>query len=155
MTTPYHSLIAIVALSAMVAAPLAEARRVGGGNSAGMSRNTAPAPQRQAQPQQQQSAQNTSSQQPAAQPPAQRSGDVGMGTVAGAAVAAGAVGYMMGNANEAQAADTEPMTAVSENPIASEPLATEQPRSEMNWLLVAILALGGFFLFRRFTAKKP
>ncbi|MEC7118362.1 MAG: hypothetical protein VXW65_00455, partial [Pseudomonadota bacterium] len=133
MKNQYRSLIAIVALSSMVVAPLAEARRVGGGNSVGMSRNTAPAPQRQAQ--QQPPTQNNASSQQAAPQPA-RSGGVGIGTVAGAAVAAGAVGYMMGNSNEAQAAESEPMATSTDNPIASEPVVAEQPSNSMSWLWV-------------------
>ena len=138
-----NSLMVALMMTAMVVSPLAEAKRMGGGKSYGMSRssnsNSAPA-QRQ-------------SVAPAAAPATpQRSGGMGMGTVAGAALAAGAVGYMVGNSNEAQAAD--PTTQNPENDPTQTQAQPAEQKSSFAWLWLIALAAGAFFLYRRFSAKK-
>lgn len=155
MNTPTRSLMAALMMTTLAVAPLAEAKRMGGGKNSGMSRST-------------QSNTSTSTNNSTAQPvqpvspvaaspvqaaPKPASG-IGMGTVAGAAVAAGAVGYMMGSSSDANAT---PPTATSENPVADPATKASAPAEEqggLGWLWLIVLAAVGFFLFRRFAGKK-
>ena len=155
MNTPTRSLMAALMMTTLAVAPLAEAKRMGGGKSSGMSRSTAPNTSSSTNNSAVQSAQPVRPVAPVASAPMQAapkaSSGVGMGTVAGAAVAAGAVGYMMGSSSDANAAPT----ATSENPVADPAQAAPaEEKGGFSWLWMILLAAVGFFLFRRFTAKK-
>ncbi len=161
MNTPTRSLMAALMMTTLAVAPLAEAKRMGGGKSSGMSRsttssssssnyNSTPQPVQPVRPVSPVSAAPT----PTAPKP---SSGIGMGTVAGAAVAAGAVGYMMGSSSDANAAPTTSPTATSENPVAdpaSKAAAPAEEQGGLGWLWLIVLAAVGFFLFRRFAGKK-
>lgn len=152
---PTNSLMVALMMTAMVVSPLAEAKRVGGGKSYGMSRssnsssyNNSGSSTSYSTPQRQSVTPVT----PAPTAP-QRSG-VGMGTVAGAALAAGAVGYMVGNSNEARAAEStaqNPESDPTTNAVQAQP---EEQKRSFAWLWLIVLAAGAFFLYRRFSAKK-
>jgi predicted lipid-binding transport protein (Tim44 family) len=158
MNTPTRSIMAALMMTTLAVAPLAEAKRMGGGKSSGMSRsstsssassnyNSTPQPVQPVRP-------VSAAPAPAASKP---SSGIGMGTVAGAAVAAGAVGYMMGSSSDANATPSNTPTATSENPIADPASKTTAPPEEkggFSWLWLIVLAAVGFFLFRRFTAQK-
>ncbi|WP_410497562.1 Tim44 domain-containing protein [Chitinibacter sp. S2-10] len=108
---------------------IAEAKRVGGGRSAGMQRQAQPAPQRQAQPQQPYQA-------PAPAPVQQKKSGIGgmMGGVLGGLAVGGLLGYMLGN-NASGAAEGD---------------------SGIPWgtlLLLGALTAGGVMLLRRRNTK--
>ncbi|MBM5571340.1 MULTISPECIES: Tim44 domain-containing protein [Deefgea] len=91
------TLMVVMMSTTLFAANIAEAKRVGGGRSGGMQRQTAPAPQRN----------NNVQQQPQQQPmaPAQKSGGMGMmGGVLGGLAAGSLLGYMFGSNNASGAA---------------------------------------------------
>lgn len=163
---PSAALLLTVLLSTgLMYAPVAEAKRLGGGKSYGSSRSYS-SPSRSSssysQPSNTAGYNNSSSytpsrsQAPAAQP--QRNG-IGMGTVAGAAIAAGAAGYALGHANDANAQPgvNTPAGQWSENS-AAPATYPQQPAttagSSFGWLWM--LLLGGliFFVFRKMRQRK-
>lgn len=137
----------------LMIAPLAEAKRVGGGGNRGMSRSysgqsyqrsNSYQPQRSYQPQQRQ------------QP--QQNGN-GVGRMVGAGVAGAAIGALAGHAlannqNEANNQDTVQASGpTTETQNLQQPAETPSHGSSMNWVLLIILVLGGLFLYRRFKNK--
>ncbi|MEN9456392.1 MAG: Tim44 domain-containing protein [Neisseriaceae bacterium] len=151
MPKPTVSLIAMLVVATMATAPLAEAARLGGGKSSGMSRSySRPAPaqnySRPAQP-----APQPQYQQPAPQP--QRSGP-GWGGVAAGAAAGAAAGYLLGQSGNNHA--TAPNAAPTDAAMAG----SQAPQSSFPWgmvLLLGGLTVVGYMLFRRKTqqAGKP
>lgn len=150
-----HGVVAALMMTTLVVSPLAEAKRMGGGKSYGMSRSSnSSSSYNQGYSQNRQTAAPV--QQGSVQP--QRSGP-GVGTMVAAGVAGAAVGAVAANA---LANDNDPAT--SRDAAASPDAATAQQqnsqaaqaeqKSSFSWLWIAILAIGAFFLFRRFSAKK-
>ncbi len=148
MQIRHGGLMAGVLMATMAFAPLAEAKRAGGGKSKGMSRTTSS-----------QSYQQPRSAAPATPPPAQqaapqRSGP-GVGTMVAAGVAGAAVGAMAANAM----ADDTPQAQQSAE--ATDPAATEQVAAQAeekggipSWIWLVLIAGAAFFAFRKFGAKK-
>mgnify|MGYP003553217722 CR=1 FL=1 len=126
-------------MAALVVAPMAEAKRAGGGKSHGMSRSAAPT----------QSYQQPRQATPAPQPttaPAQKSGS-GVGKMVAAGVAGAAIGAVAANA------------MADDKPAASGADATAQQQEEEkgglpSWIWILLAAAVAFFLFRKFGAKK-
>lgn len=140
-------LIAVLAASAMLAAPFADAARLGGGKSRGMTRSYTPRPApTQVQPQQ-----PAPISQPLPQAAPQRSGP-GWGGVAAGAAAGAAAGYMLGHATSGGNQATQMAPAGG-----GAMLGSAQPASSgFPWgtlLLLGGLTVVGFMLFRRMTAR--
>lgn len=146
-----HGVVAALMMTTLVVSPLAEAKRMGGGKSYGMSRSSnSSSSYNQSYSQNRQSAapvqRGTTAQQP------QRSGP-GVGTMVAAGVAGAAVGAVAANAlanDRDPATSPDAATAQQQNAQAAQP----EQKSSFSWLWIAILAIGAFFLFRRFSAKK-
>ena len=128
------AIVTAVMLSLMLA-PLAEAKRMGGGKSRGM--NRAIPSQTYQQPN------NQYRNQPQAQPQAQQKSGSNVGRMVGAGVAGAAIGAMAGHA----------MANNNEATAASQADAAEK-KGGINWVWLILLALGGFYFYRRFAAKK-
>ncbi|RYY79128.1 MAG: Tim44 domain-containing protein [Moraxellaceae bacterium] len=144
-----QGVVAALMMTTLVVSPLAEAKRMGGGKSYGMSRsNSSSSSYNSNNSQNRQTA--TPAQQGNAQP--QRSGP-GVGTMVAAGVAGAAVGAVAANA---MANDRDPATSSeAANAQQQNAQATQtEPKSSFSWFWIAILAIGAFFLFRRFSAKK-
>lgn len=140
-----NAAVLTLVLASLLAAPLAEAKRAGGGKSTGMQRsqsssqqynqqNSAPAPVQQGQP--------------------QRSGS-NVGGMVAAGVAGAAIGAVAANAmaddRHGQANPNQQAT----NWQNGEHQAQQQEKSSgFGWLWILVLAAGAFFLYRRFSAKK-
>ncbi len=136
-----HGVVAALMMTALVLSPLAEAKRMGGGKSYGMSRNNSSASSsnsRPTPPPQQQSA-------------PQRSGS-GVGGMVAAGVAGAAIGAVAANAMADDPATTADPTTATQNGAAS----TAQPEAKkgFGWLWIIVSAFAAFYMFRRFTAKK-
>ncbi|MCH7380313.1 MULTISPECIES: Tim44 domain-containing protein [Acinetobacter] len=142
MQVHQRGLMAALLMATLVAAPLAEAKRAGGGKSHGMSRSSSSSqsyqPSRQAAPAPQQ------------QTAPQKSGP-GVGTMVAAGVAGAAVGAVAANA----LADDK-----QQNPTATEQQANAQAQQQEekggipSWLWVLLAAAIAFFVFRKLGAKK-
>ncbi|ENX43001.1 Tim44 domain-containing protein [Acinetobacter sp. NIPH 2100] len=142
MQVHQRGLMAALLMATLVAAPLAEAKRAGGGKSHGMSRSSSSSqsyqPSRQATPAPQQ------------QTAPQKSGP-GVGTMVAAGVAGAAVGAVAANA----LADDK-----QQNPTATEQQANAQAQQQEekggipSWLWVLLAAAAAFFVFRKLGAKK-
>lgn len=143
MQVHQRGLMAALLMATLVAAPLAEAKRAGGGKSHGMSRSSSSSqsyqPSRQAAPAPQQ------------QTAPQRSGP-GVGSMVAAGVAGAAVGAVAANA----LADDK-----QHNPTATEQEAAQQAQQQQeekggipSWIWVLLAAAIAFFVFRRLGAKK-
>ena len=139
MEVRQRGLMAGLLMAALVVAPMAEAKRAGGGKSHGMSRSAAPT----------QSYQQPRQATPAPQPttaPAQKSGS-GVGKMVAAGVAGAAIGAVAANA------------MADDKPAASGADATAQQQEEEkgglpSWIWILLAAAVAFFLFRKFGAKK-
>ncbi|WP_257390449.1 Tim44 domain-containing protein [Snodgrassella alvi] len=133
--------------------------RLGGGNNAGMSRSYS----NSGRSDYRNSNQNSYSNQP--QPRGNSTGRIIGAGVAGAAIGALA-GHAMANHNQQQpgapAASTEANynnsntgdAAVNPSTNADQQLAQPQRKSGFSWIWLLIIALGGFYLYRRFASKK-
>ncbi|MBB5017366.1 hypothetical protein HNQ59_000630 [Chitinivorax tropicus] len=169
MKPKLNLLVASLAAAAMLAAPFAEAGRLGGGKSKGMSRSTTARPA----PSYNTPAPQAMPQRPIGQParvaPAAKSGP-GWGGVAAGAVAGAAAGYMVSEAlkDDPKAAPTAqqpatsgaalpgPDTAQANQPAPIAPAQLTNPSSpapsSFPWgmaLLLGGLTVVGFMLFRR------
>ncbi|NNH00888.1 TIM44-like domain-containing protein [Acinetobacter sp. ANC 5414] len=138
MEVRQRGLMAGLLMAALVVAPMAEAKRAGGGKSHGMSRSATPS----------QSYQQPRQATPAPQPttaPAQQSGS-GVGKMVAAGVAGAAIGAVAANA------------MADDKPAASGADATAQQQEEKgglpSWIWILLAAAVAFFLFRKFGAKK-
>ena len=124
-------LMAGILMAALVVAPMAEAKRAGGGKSHGMSRSAAPTQSYQ------QPRQTTPAQQPA---PAQQKSGPGVGGMVAAGVAGAAIGAVAANAladDQASAAE-----------------AQEEKGGIPSWIWILLAAAVAFFIFRKMGAKK-
>lgn len=139
MEVRQRSLMAGILMAALVVAPMAEAKRAGGGKSHGMSRSAAPSQSYQ------QPRQATPAPQPTTAPTQQKSGS-GVGKMVAAGVAGAAIGAVAANA------------MADDKPAASSADATTQQEEEKgglpSWIWILLAAAGAFFLFRKFGAKK-
>ena len=139
MEVRQRSLMAGILMAALVVAPMAEAKRAGGGKSHGMSRSAAPSQSYQ------QPRQATPAPQPTTAPTQQKSG-YGIGKMVAAGVAGAAIGAVAANA------------MADDKPAASSADATTQQEEEKGgipgWIWMLLAAAGAFFLFRKFGAKK-
>ena len=139
MQVHQRGLMAAILMATLVAAPIAEAKRAGGGKSHGMSRSSSTSQSYQ------QPRQATPTQQQTTAP--QKSGP-GVGSMVAAGVAGAAVGAVAANA-----------LADDKNPTATEQQAAEQAQQEEkggipSWLWVLLAAAIAFFVFRKLGAKK-
>ncbi|KXZ64791.1 Tim44-like domain protein [Acinetobacter venetianus] len=139
MQVHQRGLMAALLMATLVAAPIAEAKRAGGGKSHGMSRSSSTSQSYQ------QPRQVTPTQQQTTTP--QKSGP-GVGSMVAAGVAGAAVGAVAANA-----------LADDKNPTATEQQAAEQAQQEEkggipSWLWVLLAAAIAFFVFRKLGAKK-
>ena len=139
MQVHQRGLMAALLMATLVAAPIAEAKRAGGGKSHGMSRSSSTSQSYQ------QPRQATPTQQQTTAP--QKSGP-GVGSMVAAGVAGAAVGAVAANA-----------LADDKNPTATEQQAAEQTQQEEkdgipSWLWVLLAAAIAFFVFRKLGAKK-
>ena len=139
MQVHQRGLMAALLMATLVAAPIAEAKRAGGGKSHGMSRSSSTSQSYQ------QPRQATPTQQQTTSP--QKSGP-GVGSMVAAGVAGAAVGAVAANA-----------LADDKNPTATEQQAAEQAQQEEkggipSWLWVLLAAAIAFFVFRKLGAKK-
>ena len=139
MQVHQRGLMAALLMATLVAAPIAEAKRAGGGKSHGMSRSSSTSQSYQ------QPRQATPTQQQTTAP--QKSGP-GVGSMVAAGVAGAAVGAVAANA-----------LADDKNPTATEQQSAEQAQQEEkggipSWLWVLLAAAIAFFVFRKLGAKK-
>jgi predicted lipid-binding transport protein (Tim44 family) len=145
--------ISSLIMATLVLSPLAEARRIGGGSSHGMSRSNSSyggsnnysnynsSPSRPYQP--------------APQPTQQKRGP-GWGGVA-AGVAAGAIGASLLSHSGSASANTAQQpnqVAQQENGSGAWNQATQPQKSGFSWFWLILLAGAGYFIYRRFAAKK-
>lgn len=140
-----RGVVATLMMTTLMLSPLAEAKRMGGGKSYGMSRsNTSSATQRNSRP-----ATPPPSQQQTAP---QRSGP-GVGGMVAAGVAGAAVGAIAANA---MADDKDPSTTTDPTTENSSAATTAQPEKKegFGWLWIIVSAMAVFYMFRRFSAKK-
>lgn len=136
-----HGVVAALMMTALVLSPLAEAKRMGGGKSYGMSRNNSSASSSNSLPTPSPQQQNSP----------QRSG-AGVGGMVAAGVAGAAIGAVAANAMADDPATTADPTTATQNGAAS----TAQPEEKkgFGWLWIIVSAFAAFYMFRRFTAKK-
>ena len=140
MQVHQRGLMAALLMATLVAAPVAEAKRAGGGKSHGMTRSTTTT---QSQP-----TTTQSYQQPTTKTTTTQKSGPGVGSMVAAGVAGAAVGAVAANA-----------LADDKNPTATEQQAAEQAQQEEkggipSWLWVLLAAAIAFFVFRKFGAKK-
>lgn len=142
-----RGVVAALMMTTLVLSPLAEAKRMGGGKSYGMSRSN-------------NSSASRNYNRPATPPPSQqqtapqRSGP-GVGGMVAAGVAGAAIGAVAANAmadNNDPTTSADPTTATENGAAAS--TAQPEEKNSFGWLWIAILAAAAFFIFRRFSAKK-
>lgn len=138
MQVHQRGLMAALLMATLVAAPLAEAKRAGGGKSHGMSRSNSSS--QSYQPSRQQAA-------PAQQQTAPQKSGPGVGSMVAAGVAGAAVGAVAANA-----------LADDKNPTSTEQQQAAQQQEEKggipSWIWVLLAAAAAFFLFRKIGAKK-
>lgn len=131
-------------MTSLLVAPLAEAKRAGGGKSHGMSRSSSSSQSYQPSNSSYQQRQAT----PAPQQTPQRSGP-GVGSMVAAGVAGAAVGAVAANA---MADNRNPTTA--EQQAAQQNQQQEEKGGIPSWIWVLLAAALAFFVFRKLGAKK-
>lgn len=145
MEVRQRGLIASILMATLLVAPLAEAKRAGGGKSHGMSRTTTAPSQSYQQPRQ------ATPPQPTTTAP-QKSGP-GIGGMVAAGVAGAAIGAVAANAMADDKPNATNQGAASE----AQQVATAQEEKKEripSWIWLLIIAAGAFFIFRKFGAKK-
>ncbi len=137
MQVHQRGLMAALLMATLVAAPIAEAKRAGGGKSHGMSRSTTTT---QSQP-----TTTQSYQQPTTKTTTTQKSGPGVGSMVAAGVAGAAVGAVAANA-----------LADDNNPTSAEQQAAQEEEKGgiPGWLWVLLAAAVAFFVFRKFGAKK-
>lgn len=148
--------ISSLIMATLVLSPLAEARRMGGGSSHGMSRSSSSSSYGSSSNYSHYNSAPARPYSPAPQQAPQKSGP-GWGGVA-AGVAGGAlVGSMLAHSGSANANTAQqPTSAVQQtNGTGAWNQQAQQPqKSGFSWFWLIILAGVGFFVYRRFAAKK-
>ena len=146
MEVRQRGLMAGLLMATLVVAPLAEAKRAGGGKSHGMNRSAAPSQSYQ------QPRQATPAQQPVAPATAPQKSGPGVGGMVAAGVAGAAIGAVAANA-----------MADDKNPAQTDAAAQQQAQAAQqeeekggipSWIWLIIIVGAAFFLFRKFGAKK-
>ncbi len=137
MQVHQRGLMAALLMATLVAAPVAEAKRAGGGKSHGMTRSTTTT---QSQP-----TTTQSYQQPTTKTTTTQKSGPGVGSMVAAGVAGAAVGAVAANA-----------LADDNNPTSAEQQAAQEEEKGgiPGWLWVLLAAAVAFFVFRKFGAKK-
>ncbi len=139
MKTATRHLALSLALAGLLAAPFADAARIGKGKSSGMQRSMKPAPTyQQAAP--------AAPAMPAQTAPAPQRSGPGVGTAIAAGAAGAAAGYMLGNAMSDN--QTASANSAAEKQAAGDKTAAESGTGGMGIGTLLLLALGGFLLFR-------
>lgn len=134
--------VAAVLMATLIAAPLAEAKRAGGGKSHGMSRSSSS-----------QSYQQTRQ----AIPPAQQSAPQKSGSNVGKMVAAGVAGAAVGAVAANALADNQPQHATTaEQQATHTQMAQNQQEKDgiPGWIWVLLAAGIAFFIFRKFSTRQ-
>lgn len=131
-------------MTSLLAAPIAEAKRAGGGKSSGMSRQSS------SQSYQQNTTQRTTTPPTQVAPQQQKSGS-NVGSMVAAGVAGAAIGAVAANAM----ADDNTSTASNPGSNPNNTTAAQEESGGMGWLWILVLAAIAFFVFRKFKAKKP
>ena len=146
MEVRQRGLIAGILMATLAVAPLAEAKRAGGGKSHGMSRSSSSS-QSYSQPRQ-----ATPAQQPMPAQTGQQKSGSGVGKMVAAGVAGAAVGAIAANAM----ADDHNATQTNDTELAKQQAAQqeEQKGGIPSWIWLILIAGAAFFLFRKFGAKK-
>ena len=148
MEVRQRGLMATLLAASLLVAPLAEAKRAGGGKSHGMSRSSSSS-QSYSQPSQSYQ-QPRQTQQPATAAP-QKSGS-GVGGMVAAGVAGAAIGAVAANA----LADDKPNAtqAASEAQVQQQAPVQEEKGGIPSWIWLLIIAAAAFFIFRKLGSKK-
>ncbi|MEF9994473.1 MAG: Tim44-like domain-containing protein [Acinetobacter sp.] len=146
MEVRQRGLIAGILMATLAVAPLAEAKRAGGGKSHGMSRSSSSS-QSYSQPRQ-----VTPAQQPT-QASQQRSGS-GVGKMVAAGVAGAAVGAVAANAMADDRNSTNQVQTTDAELAKQQAAQQEQKGGIPSWIWLILIAGAAFFLFRKFGAKK-
>lgn len=137
MQKKVQSTVLAVLLTSLLAVPIAEAKRAGGGKSYGMKRQSSS----QSYNSSQNSANSNSYAQQNANTQTQRRGS-NVGGMVAAGVAGAAVGAVAANA------------MADDNDRQSNPTTQQEEKSGFNWIWLILIAGIAFFLFRKFTGKK-
>lgn len=136
MEVRQRSLVAGILAATLLVAPLAEAKRAGGGKSHGMSRSATPTQSYQ------QPRQATPAQQPVAPATAPQKSGPSVGSMVAAGVAGAAIGAVAAN-------------ALADDNTASQATAAEEEKGGIpSWIWILLAAAGAFFIFRKMGAKK-
>ena len=147
MEVRQRGLMAGLLMATLVVAPLAEAKRAGGGKSHGMNRSAAPSQSSQ------QTRQATPAQQPTTPATAPQKSGPGVGGMVAAGVAGAAIGAVAANA----------MADDNANPAQTDATAQQQAQAAQqeeekggipSWIWLLVIGGAAFFLFRKFGAKK-
>ncbi len=144
MEVRQRGLIAGILMATLAFAPLAEAKRAGGGKSHGMSRSMSSS-QSYSQPRQ-----VTPAPQPVSPNTAPQRSGPGVGSMVAAGVAGAAVGAVAGHA---LASDRDHNTQAASGAQTAEP-QQEKKGGIPGWIWIVIIAAIAFFIFRKFGAKK-
>lgn len=136
MEVRQRSLVAGILAATLLVAPLAEAKRAGGGKSHGMSRSATPTQSYQ------QPRQATPAQQPVAPATAPQKSGPGVGSMVAAGVAGAAVGAVAANA------------LADDHPASQAQAAQEEKGGIPSWIWILLAAAVAFFIFRKMGAKK-
>lgn len=136
MEVRQRSLVAGILAAMLLVAPLAEAKRAGGGKSHGMSRSATPTQSYQ------QPRQATPAQQPVAPATAPQKSGPGVGSMVAAGVAGAAVGAVAANA------------LADDRPASQAEAAQEEKGGIPGWIWILLAAAVAFFIFRKMGAKK-
>lgn len=146
MEVRQRGLMAGLLMATLVVAPLAEAKRAGGGKSHGMSRSATPSQSYQ------QPRQATPAQQPATPATAPQKSGPGVGGMVAAGVAGAAIGAVAANA---MADDNNPaQTDAAAQQQAQAAQQEEEKGGIPGWIWLIVIAGVAFLLFRKFGAKK-
>ena len=148
MEVRQRGLMAGLLMAALVVAPLAEAKRAGGGKSHGMSRSTAPSQSSQ------QTRQATPAQQPMAPATAPQKSGPGVGGMVAAGVAGAAVGAVAANAMADDNTNNPAKTDATAQQQAQAAQQEEEKGGIPSWIWLLVIGGAAFFLFRKFGAKK-
>ena len=150
MEVRQRGLIAGILMATLAVAPLAEAKRAGGGKSHGMSRSSSSS-QSYSQPRQ-----VTPAQQPTPAQPGQQKSGSGVGKMVAAGVAGAAVGAIAANAM-ADDHNGNAQAQTNDAELAKQQAAAQQEEKQggiPSWIWLILIAGAAFFLFRKFGAKK-
>lgn len=154
MEVRQRRLVTGILAAMLLVAPLAEAKRAGSGKSHGMQRSATPTQTAQPNNSYQQPNQTAPMQQaPMGTQAPQRSGP-GVGGMVAAGVAGAAIGAVAANA---LADDSTPASQAKAETQTEAPVQAEKEEEKggiPGWIWLILLAGIGFFLFRKFSAKK-